>query len=196
MKTKLIIVEGMDNTGKTTLINRLETLLKELGHSVNIVHLTAPPKDVPEDEIESYTRTYYDTIVNNITDPLTYNMYDFIILDRAWYSEYVYGSIYRNRDKLIMAEDNILYDMKVIKNYTVYDAYLIMLYANNNFLQTHDDNKSLSNCSDELLDKERDLFNDTFNMSLLDKKILFCVNDANNEFKDILADVFKYVYIG
>ena len=34
MKTKLIIVEGMDNTGKTTLINRLESVLSSLDNNI------------------------------------------------------------------------------------------------------------------------------------------------------------------
>ena len=71
MKTKLIIVEGMDNTGKTTLINRLEKTLvnsTETPSKVKIIHLTKPPKDIPKDEIESYMNTYYDTITSQLLD--------------------------------------------------------------------------------------------------------------------------------
>ena len=199
MKTKLIIVEGLDNTGKTTLVNRLNTVLTNLNNKVHIIHLEKPPKTVKDEDIVSYTKTYYDTIISQLTDPKIYNLYDYIIIDRCHLSEYVYGPIYRHRDKLDIVEDNLLYEYKLFdkyKNLNIKNSniFLFLLMSDDNdFLINHDDNKSLSNCDHSKINAEREEFYKAYEMSLIDNKYIFYVN-YYTEYKDILPDVFKILY--
>ena len=53
--TKLIIIDGMDNTGKTTLINRITSVLQDqLDMNVNIIHLEKPPKEIKLEDLRNY----------------------------------------------------------------------------------------------------------------------------------------------
>ena len=196
MKTKLIIVEGMDNTGKTTLINRLESVLSKTNNSiVKTIHLTKPPKDVPEDEIDSYMNTYYDTIISQLLDQHFYTLYDYIILDRGYISEYVYGPLYRNRNELDITVNNLIYEKKLIKLYED-NIYLILLNSDTNtFLINNEDNQSLSKINEKLLNKEREKFIEGFNNSLICNKSIYTVDKKVDEFKDVLPEIIKDFFI-
>ena len=199
MKTKLIIVEGMDNTGKTTLINRLEKTLvnsTETPSKVKIIHLTKPPKDIPKDEIESYMNTYYDTITSQLLDNHIISLYDYIILDRGYISEYVYGPLYRNRNELDITVNNLIYEKKLTKSYKD-NIYLILLNSTSNtFLKNNEDNESLSNINDKLLNIEREKFFEGFENSIICNKKLYNVNKSGNElFKDVLPEIIKDFFL-
>ena len=73
-----IIIEGPDGAGKSTLANELAKLL-----NMSVRHFGAPRNSV---EAAQQYSLYLD-----ITDGL-YNT----IIDRAWYSDMVYGPIFRN----------------------------------------------------------------------------------------------------
>lgn len=193
MKTKLIIVEGMDNTGKTTLINRLEKVLSTLSKKVHIIHLEKPPKNIPEEEIITYTKNYYDAVISQLTNSELYNLYDYIIIDRCHLSEYVYAPIYRNRNKLDIVEDNIVYEYKLLKAYKN-NIYMFLLYADNcEFLLNHEDGKSLSDGNINNFNIEQKEFEKAFDMSLIKNKYPFCINELN-EYKDILPYIFNIIY--
>ena len=196
MKTKLIIVEGMDNTGKTTLINRLESVLSKTNNSiVKTIHLTKPPKDVPKDEIDSYMNTYDDTIISQLLDQHFYTLYDYIILDRGYISEYVYGPLYRNRNELDITVNNLIYEKKLIKLYKD-NIYLILLNSDTNtFLINNEDNQSLSKINEKLLNKEREKFIEGFNNSLICNKSIYTVDKKVDEFKDVLPEIIKDFFI-
>lgn len=71
-----IIIEGPDGAGKTFLANQLAQQL-----NLQITHFVAPTGDIPQFEM------YRDFMID------AQNM----ILDRAWYSDMVYGPIFRNK---------------------------------------------------------------------------------------------------
>ena len=127
---KLIIIEGPDNCGKNTLINKL---------SENFLTVTNIHYKKPENKYIQTTlfRGYAYAIVNKV-----YNT-DAIILNRSHYGEYVYGCLYRG-----IPEDDALDIIEEIDSiYLKYniDAYYIQLYSSSDaLLVKNDDNKSLS----------------------------------------------------
>ena len=193
MVTKLIIVDGMDNTGKSTLIARLTKVLESLGNTTITIHSQKPPKDIAPEDTSAYQHKYYLDLINMLTTLKSERKYDYIILDRGWISEYVYGPLYRNRSKQEIVEDNIVLDKKVLSLFNIpSDVYLIMLLGSTKFLLSREDGKSLSDNDDNLIELERTEFEKGYDYSLIDKKIYYEV-DSDNEYIEILPDVCRNI---
>ena len=191
MVTKLIIVDGMDNTGKSTLIARLTKVLESLGNTTITIHSQKPPKDIAPEDTSAYQHKYYLDLINMLATLKSERKYDYIILDRGWISEYVYGPLYRNRGKQEIVEDNIVLDKKVLSLFNIpSDVYLIMLLGSTKFLLSREDGKSLSDNDENLIELERTEFEKGFDYSLIDKKIYYEV-DSDNEYSEILPDVCR-----
>ena len=193
MVTKLIIVDGMDNTGKSTLIARLTKVLESLGNTTITIHSQKPPKDIAPEDTSAYQHKYYLDLINMLATLKSERKYDYIILDRGWISEYVYGPLYRNRSKQEIVEDNIVLDKKVLSLFNIpSDVYLIMLLGSTKFLLSREDGKSLSDNDENLIELERTEFEKGFDYSLIDKKIYYEV-DSDNEYIEILPDVCRNI---
>ena len=193
MVTKLIIVDGMDNTGKSTLIARLTKVLELLGNTTITIHSQKPPKDIAPEDTSAYQHKYYLDLINMLTTLKSERKYDYIILDRGWISEYVYGPLYRNRGKQEIVEDNIVLDKKVLSLFNIpSDVYLIMLLGSTKFLLSREDGKSLSDNDESLIELERTEFEKGYDYSLIDKKIYYEV-DSDNEYIEILPDVCRNI---
>lgn len=193
MVTKLIIVDGMDNTGKSTLIARLTKVLESLGNTTITIHSQKPPKDIAPEDTSAYQHKYYLDLINMLTTLKSERKYDYIILDRGWISEYVYGPLYRNRSKQEIVEDNIVLDKKVLSLFNIpSDVYLIMLLGSTKFLLSREDGKSLSDNDESLIELERTEFEKGYDYSLIDKKIYYEV-DSDNEYIEILPDVCRNI---
>lgn len=85
-----IILEGPDGSGKSTLAKKIS---KQTGYEIH--HFSYPKS---EEEKSLMFDMYLDFIRTN----------DNVILDRAWYSEIVYGSIVRNGSAIDISEMNKL----------------------------------------------------------------------------------------
>ena len=193
MVTKLIIVDGMDNTGKSTLIARLTKVLESLGNTTITIHSQKPPKDIAPEDTSAYQHKYYLDLINILASLKSERKYDYIILDRGWISEYVYGPLYRNRGKQEIVEDNIVLDKKVLSLFNIpSDVYLIMLLGSTKFLLSREDGKSLSDNDEKLIELERTEFEKGYDYSLIDKKIYYEV-DSDNEYIEILPDVCRNI---
>ena len=193
MVTKLIIVDGMDNTGKSTLIARLTKVLESLGNTTITIHSQKPPKDIAPEDTAAYQHKYYLDLINMLATLKSERKYDYIILYRGWISEYVYGPLYRNRGKQEIVEDNIVLDKKVLSLFNIpSDVYLIMLLGSTKFLLSREDGKSLSDNDESLIELERTEFEKGYDYSLIDKKIYYEV-DSDNEYIEILPDVCRNI---
>ena len=193
MITKLIIVDGMDNTGKSTLITRLTNVLEQLGNTTITIHSQKPPKDIAPEDTAAYQHKYYLDLIDKLVSLKYEHKYDYIILDRGWISEYVYGPLYRNRGKQEIVEDNIVLDKKVLSLFNMpSDVYLIMLLGSTKFLLSREDGKSLSDNDENLIELERTEFEKGYDYSLIDKKIYYEV-DSDNEYIEILPDVCRNI---
>lgn len=83
----IIIIEGNDGTGKTTLANDLAKALPGYYKVIHRTHLT----DTPKSEL---FKIYKDLLLKNTN----------VILDRAWYSEMAYGPVFRGKSCISVDE--------------------------------------------------------------------------------------------
>ena len=166
MATKLIILEGMDNTGKTTLIEMYKRVVAGLNSDikVQVIHMEKPPQDEPEKETTwefPSTKPVTKVDYTNINE-FQHNAYmelpkklleirqskdapHIIILDRAWLSEYVYGYLYRNRDQHDIIIDNIIIEKLLMNIFGEENVFLVYLYPSNlGFIRKKEDGKSLA----------------------------------------------------
>lgn len=163
MNTKLIILEGMDNTGKTTLIEMYKRIVSGLNPDikVQVIHMEKPPQDESEKvtiwDCQPVTKVDYIKINEfqhnaymNLPDKLreiktSKNAPDIIILDRAWISEYVYGYLYRNRNQHDIIIDNIIIEKMIMNIFGKDNVYLVYLYPSYlGFIRKREDGKSLA----------------------------------------------------
>lgn len=179
---KTIIIEGPDNTGKDTIINKI----KEKFNNPLVIHCGKPISSywvAARIEQRKLFSDYVKNIVNNEYD----GMCDVVIFNRAWYGEYVYGTMYRNRDKNEVREDINNYEKELFEK----DVYYIQLVCSSTeLLKKNDDGLSISN-KIENFKKENELFKEIFDSSLLKNKKLIYVNDNDNFRK--LEDEFKEI---
>lgn len=189
----IIIVEGMDNSGKDFVIDIINKLIREYNdehkdryNSILTIHCTKPVYDSSMSE-EEYKQNYIKedkclmyTVLNSV------NNNSCTILNRSYFSDYVYGQIYRNISPVLekQIQDSIFdYMIKQIlinpllnpdPDYRyistepereviekcLYDNILyIQLNTPINFLLVNDDGKSQSKNNKDLIVKEFDLYN-------------------------------------
>lgn len=89
-KVLKLIIEGPDGAGKSTIAKQLQT---QFGGK--IVHLSYPKS---KDEEENMKQMYIELLTNN----------ENLIIDRAWYSEQVYGPLLRGKSVLTESDVVIL----------------------------------------------------------------------------------------
>lgn len=194
---KIIIIEGTDRTGKDTLINELKNLYS---HTL-IIHCGKPVgKTLDEQNLNQ--DALFNSYINKLYNENYYGICDLIIFNRAWYGEYVYGTLYRNRQKndVFNMIDGIEQDIKLFINdnskfYTkLENVYYVQLINNSTELALkNDDGNSISNDENNIM-KETSLFYEIFEKSQLNKKLIV-VNDGNKfrDKKDILNEVLDFV---
>ena len=178
---KLIIIEGPDNCGKDSLIQRLsENFL-----TVTNIHYTKPENKYIQNTI---FRGYAYAIVNKVYDT------DAIILNRSHYGEYVYGCLYRGvSDKDALDIINEIDDIYLKYDIDVY--YIQLLSTSETLLLKNEDNKSLSKGNINAIGAEVRRFEEIFNKSKLNKKLIY-INDGDKfrNKEDIYQDAFDFIY--
>lgn len=174
---KIIIFEGLDNTGKTTTIKGIQTHLETNGKTVEVLHCEKPEGDTFEKQA-TYQNNYFVKIAQDLINHKKNKDVDVVILDRAWYGEYVYGQLYREHDPF-----DIQVNIKMIESSLNYyfeqtDISFIFLDVDNiDFVISHDDGLSISDASKEKIEKEQKLFNEIFNDSDIKRKKRIVVNN-------------------
>lgn len=192
---KLIIVEGLDNTGKTTVINYLLTQF----NSCFYFHCQKPINTDPIKSALEQKDLFY-SLLNDILDINTrFKNIDAIILDRSWIGEYVYGCKYRgNGDEFVM--DMIIYINDKLSVNNIHTFNILLTVDNIDFIMNNDDGKSISNNKYENILNEKERFEYIFDeipklneKNIYTKKIV--VND-NLKFKnknDIFSEINKFI---
>lgn len=183
-KQKIIIIEGMDNCGKDTLIQHIQSMF----NGSIMIHSSSPAsKD------NTYAALEVKATQQNIFEKIEFiiksdankvvmgnEMYDCwpIILNRSMYGELIYGPKYRHagydfvldyvRDIELKLESLRLNDN---------DVYYIQLVTDSvDFIQKNDDGKSLSKNDTEALQDEIDMYNMLYKTVGLSNKLLVTVN--------------------
>lgn len=171
MVKKLIIVEGTDNSGKDTLINNLLNYFKD--ENVELKHFDRPRsrnnKDAALEQNDSFTS--FAHYLKDVNDDRI------VICNRAWYGEYIYGVLYRERNPKDVVDMINGIESFLIENQI--DTTYIQLFADPYFLTKNDDGQSLSEGKTEIIETEAQMFTDIFNKSKIqNKKMIQTVIDG------------------
>ena len=86
----LLIIEGLDNTGKSTTIQNIKKFYENKKLTVNVIHCDKPA-DAPHDIQAKLQNQEYINLAQKLVNMHKNNECDIAIIDRCWYSEYVYG---------------------------------------------------------------------------------------------------------
>jgi len=156
----ILIVEGMDNCGKTTLIDNLRK--KYFTRAKTIVHhSSSPPKDIKHPDL--WESRHYDDLSYTFKELVRYHQYD-VILDRFHLGAIVYGAKYRQSDgNLIRAIDKQHFtDNK--------ESALLLLTDTYEGIKSRDDGKSIEQTKEEF-DDVRNRFIKAFEASAVPNKL-------------------------
>lgn len=183
-KNNLIIIEGPDRAGKGTLIDSLRNEIKS--PFVTVIHSSKPPKHIEDPRDWSYL--YNNNLLSTVK---RIDNNDFVILDRSYIGEYIYGPIYRGIDYSL--EDFTEIDKWItsrLKNQ--YNIILITIVDNPSALSYRSD--GLSNSEDIYdLSKEVEQFKELHYYSEIQNKLLINWRDVSEPFDIHLKNQAKYI---
>jgi len=194
---KIIIIEGGDNLGKTSLI---ENLTKYFDYkNVMIRHCDKPPKNLSFKEVLKYQMKVFKQEQKLIFYYLNMNrkyMYhdNIIIYDRFYLGEYVYSQMFRGGKSDVLKK--MLLDFET--GFISHEVYLITLTADPEFFFSKEDGNSFSNKLEDKT-KELELFKEAHDFSIIANKLYLKVDDfhfAEKSFRpksEILNEVIQFI---
>ena len=160
----VIIVEGMDRCGKSTIIKKIRKYF--VYHNWNQLTFLKGTGNKEQD-----LQTNIDAI--NLVKTALYNDID-LILDRSWYSEIVYSSIYRGylQDILLVKERELLYAFS-------HQIYLIMLIDRKKNLIKREDGESITNIDHaRLYVREHQKFQSVIKNCVIPEKNILVIDES------------------
>lgn len=214
---KVLLLEGLDNVGKSTIANELITRYKEK-YNILFMHSRSPKPQEGVDpltyqtaeflmkaDIAGYMAMYEESKTPWIVNPNAHCLSETLcIFDRSWLDEYVYGQIYRNEkpedifDMIKFCFRHLTYDELAHK----VEPIIVYLDASPEFSIAKDDGKSFTSNIEQYneklyqVTKEYNLF-----MSVLDlcesnnfcKTLMVNVQDGDNyrPLDNIIDDISK-----
>lgn len=191
---KVIVIEGCDNLGKTTLI---ANLVKHYSTKYNILIKHSGKPETSDNILSAQRHSFIEESNNLYRMANTVELFDkkemLVIYDRFVQGEYVWGHLYRNFSiedikykcvKPVM--DNIIFDLGE------QNIMSILLDAPTEFIYNNDDGKSF--CSDK--DKDEMLYmiqrqRDLFYLSIMKHEFLCFPNRAVYDVYDKNTNNFK-----
>lgn len=185
----LIIFEGVDNLGKSTIISKLTEMYKA-DNDIMYMHFKNPPKGIENPlayQELSFTQAMSKcSYISNTETMLKNTNKNIVFFDRSHFGEYVYGPIYRNEEP----EEIIKTIKRVHNHHALFDVVVIHLEASPEFVISHDDNKSFTSGYDEetrlaTVKREIDSFNECFKEVNPSNYIKINVEDDNNNYRNI-----------
>ena len=186
---KIIIVEGPDNCGKSTLIHSIV----DSYDCVKVIHCHKP--DNPgEDPLSQMRDTFYQH-ADSIIDDYKKQSLDVIVFNRYYLGEWVYGQSYRRetpREIFPLISSLERYLLNGVSHEDIY--YIQLMSSSVELLRKNDDGLSLSKAEQGMIQKEISLFEEAFSFSILKKKVIF-INDGDNyrARQDILTEVQSFL---
>lgn len=173
----LLIVEGLDNTGKTTLIKSLRKCFFKSPKTTTI-HCVSPPIDCSV----NWAYEHYRAILDTCSD-LVSQGWD-VILDRSHIGEDVFGPIFRGENADYIYDLEYVY-LKDIKTYSV-----LLLDDPEKLVEREDGNSPTVNI--DKLTKISDGFIKAFDKSLIDNKMVYHISNEGG-FDNLLPKVKKHL---
>lgn len=176
----ILIIEGMDRCGKSTLIEQLRKNYF-LNPNIFVHHSSSPPKVTDQNEWEI---VHYRKLLD-VSYALNYT-HDFdVIFDRFHLGAIVYGKKYRNVDP----ED--IYSIEHMYIHPNDEIALILLTDTIEAILARDDGDSLESHASEF-DETRSAFETAFNRSIIPNKLHINVTD-NGGFKNTYQSVTQFL---
>lgn len=173
-----VIVEGLDRTGKSTLVNQIRNHLE----FPMVVHSSSPPKGQGYDWEFQYYRRMARIMFNQRFTVSPMNM----ILDRFHFGTGVYGTKYRNYT------DRQVYDLfDEVESYLPNTTVLIMLVDDPKEIARRDDGDSIEKSVEEYAATKQS-FEKAFSYSGIQKKLRIHITD-NGGFVNTLPTVLKFI---
>lgn len=170
---KHIIIEGCDRVGKDTLIS----WLCSQSNNYTVRHFTKPKGNTNQERIDFQKKDFENefSLSFDRTKPnYTSQPNDMYIWNRSHIGEYVYGQMYRKYDPLWIFEIEKKFNFDMMD-----DVYLILLYADPDFLIEREDGNSLSTKLEDR-EKEISLFLEAIDKSHIKNKLTIKVNEGND----------------
>lgn len=191
-KPLVIIVEGVDRTGKSTFIEKLRN--KATTHKIVHLHSVKPPQlkwspynNINGEKSREWSYNYNMQTMANVNELIKDN--DIIILDRSYIGEYVYGDLYRNAKyrnaSLGEFEDRVSSTYPLLK---IEDFVLVYLTDSVENILAREDGKSHTNDAEYKL-RELRKFKEAVSNSKIENKVY--INWAKTPFTDNTFD--KYI---
>lgn len=176
----LVIVEGLDRCGKSTLV---EYLRKEYFLSPDIIvhHSSSPPKVANSN---AWELQHYESLLQSsqmLVDDYSYN----VIFDRFHLGAIVYGAKYRNADPSGIFE----IDKRYLSSYS--NAALILLTDEPEAIAARDDGDSLEKSVDEYRQTAESFLN-AFEKSSCSNKLHINIT-ANGGFVNSIPTVTRFL---
>lgn len=189
---KLIIIEGLDRSGKNAICKALFENVTDNGGNVIYRHWGFPQGTNNEEKISYQKFSFkkeFDLHKSIISDDYYNGKADNALLwNRAHLGEAVYGKLYRNYDPSWIFNLEALYAFDQNP-----EIYLILLEADANFICKKDDGKSFTNDVSKK-QNEIDLFNEAFEKSIIPNKIKIKVNEGSQyrDSREIIRRVLEF----
>lgn len=177
----ILIIEGMDRCGKSTLVEQLRKRYFLNNTRVLVHHSSSPPKveNPNEWEVHHYKSLLDASYMLNYT-----NDFD-IIYDRFHLGAIVYGKKYRNADPE---------DIYAIENMYVHpgdEIALVLLTDHTEAILERDDDDSLESSAAEF-DETRRAFEEAFSRSIIPNKLHINISE-NGGFKNTYDTVTNFL---
>lgn len=182
---KVLIIEGPDNVGKDSLIEKLNSLYS----NIKVIHAEVPKS-------KDLFNFYYNGLIHDTLAGYYDETLDLVIHNRSMYGEYVYGPKYRNELKADIISLIGKLEVGQLKTFIFSkDLYFVLLTSSNiDLLVNNDDGKSLSNKRSDIQD-EVNSFDDIFNLSKIENKKKIYVNNGSTfrDKDDIYNEVLSFI---
>lgn len=199
----LFIIDGLDNCGKTTLINDLQNKLSPLVHSCPVVHF--PSRDVlNSSEFKlclsepSYNRVYdlCSLIVGDMLKTLRtlLKTHNILLIDRFWYSTLMYQGIKMSKSNpFVFHHISRLYDQlfeELNKQFGLVEhhCYLLLSQLDINPLEIRSDLTATQRRLDRLVISNDDIYKLNGTLLLMNNKHMnrhICVEVVGDTINDI-----------
>ena len=173
----IIIVEGLDNTGKSTLIKNLRKYVFK-HPMVTSIHCTSPPYQ----SNSQWSKDHYNEILRLSRD-MSMNGW-VVILDRSHLGEDVFGPIFRNESV------DYIYDLEYSYFVDVDVRAILLIDDPANLIERDDGQSHTINRND--LQNVSDRFVDVFKKSHINHKMVYHITNDGG-FTHLLSTVMEFL---
>ena len=181
-KPKLIIIDGVDGVGKTSVVTRVKEQLEKEGSKViwNKFKRKRCDREEFKEPSEKYEWQFRKEVVGEINRRLvTYKNENWIITDKSPYSEYFYNKTKEFERGLILPYENYLLDREIFKYKEIIDCATVIFLENENSWNNY-------------YERESKVDTNKLSYPIMSKEDYKSMEKSFKEFQSIYRDTKKY----